>query len=55
MVLLVGAWIKRREGMVGARRIKSEKLREDRHREGYGRSHERERSRMGRRNNVEHM
>ena len=39
-VRLVGAWIKRREVMVGARRIKSEKLREDRHREGYGRSHE---------------
>ena len=37
---LVGAWIKRREGLVGARRIRSEKLREDWYREGYARSHE---------------
>ena len=31
---LVGAWIKRREIVNGARRIKSEKLREDQCREG---------------------
>ena len=31
-VRLVGAWIKRREGMVGARRIRSEKLREHQYR-----------------------
>ena len=37
-VRLVGAWIKRREVVVGARRIRSEKLREDRYREGYTRS-----------------
>ena len=34
-VRLVGAWIKRREVMVGARRIRSEKLREHLYREGY--------------------
>ena len=32
---LVGAWIKRREVVVGARRIRSEKLREHQYREGY--------------------
>ena len=37
-VRLVGAWIMRREVVVGARRIRSEKLREDRYREGYARS-----------------
>ena len=37
-VRLVGAWIKRKEVVVGARRIRSEKLREDQYREGYGRS-----------------
>ena len=34
---LVGAWIKRRE-VVGARRIRYEKLREHQYREGYARS-----------------
>ena len=37
-VRLVGVWIKRREVRVGARRMKSEKLREDQYREGYARS-----------------
>ena len=37
-IRLVGAWIKRREVVVGARRIRSEKLREHQYREGYGRS-----------------
>ena len=32
---LVGAWIKRREVMDGARRIKIEKMREHQYREGY--------------------
>ena len=35
-VRLVGAWIKKRE-VVGARRIRSGKLREGRYREGYAR------------------
>ena len=34
-VRLVGAWFKRREEVVGARRIRSEKQREHQHREGY--------------------
>ena len=33
--LMVGAWIKRREVVVGARRIRSEKLREHQYREEY--------------------
>ena len=37
-VKLVGAWIKRREAVVGARRIKSKKLKEHKYREGYARS-----------------
>ena len=37
-VRLVGTRIKRREVVVGARRIKNEKLREDQYREGYARS-----------------
>ena len=37
-VRLVGTWIKRREVVVGARRIRSEKLREHQYRQGYGRS-----------------
>ena len=39
-VMLVGAWIKRREVVVRARRIKIEKLREHQYREGYARSFE---------------
>ena len=37
-VRLVGAWIMRREVVVGARRIRSENLREHQYREGYVRS-----------------
>ena len=37
-VSLVGTGIKRREVMVGARKIRSEKLREDQYRERYARS-----------------
>ena len=37
-VRLVGAWIKKREVVVGARRIRTEKLREHEYREGYARS-----------------
>ena len=40
-VRLVGAWTKRREVVVGANMIKSEKLREHQYREGYARSLER--------------
>ena len=36
----VGTWIKRREVMVWARRIRSEKLREHQYKEGYARSFE---------------
>ena len=50
-VRLVGAWIKRREVVVGARRIRSEKLREDWYRERYARSLEGKR--VG--DNVKHM
>ena len=32
---LVGAWTKRREMVVGAKRTRSEKLKEDQYREGY--------------------
>ena len=39
-VRLVGACIRRREVVVGARRIRSEKLREHKYREGYARSFE---------------
>ena len=38
MCKLVGACIKRREVVIGARRIKSKKLREYQYRKGYGRS-----------------
>ena len=37
-IRLVGAWIKRTEVVIGARRIRSEKLREYWYREGYARS-----------------
>ena len=37
-VRLVGTWIKRREVVVGARRIRSQKLKEYQYREGYARS-----------------
>ena len=53
-VRLVGAWIKRREVEVGARSIRSEKLREDRHREKYPRSLEGKRVEEDG-DNIEHM
>ena len=37
-VRLIGSWIKRREVVVGARRITSKKLKEHQYREGYARS-----------------
>ena len=37
-VRLIEAWIKRREVVIGARGIRSEKLREHQYREGYDRS-----------------
>ena len=39
-VRLVGTWIKRRDVVVGARRIRSKKLWEHQYREGYARSPE---------------
>ena len=54
-VSLVGAWIKRREEVVGASRIRSEKLREHQYREGYARSLEEKRVEWDGDNNVEHM
>ena len=54
-VRLVGAWIKRREVVVGARKIRSEKLREHRYRERYARSLEGKGVEWDGDNNVEHM
>ena len=54
-VRLVGAWIKRREVVVEARRIRSEKLREHQYREGYVRSLEGKGVEWDGDNNVEHM
>ena len=54
-VRLVGACIRRREVVVGARRIINEKLRENRYREGYTRSLEGKRVEGDGDNNVEHM
>ena len=54
-VRLVGSWIKRREVMVGVRRIRSEKLREHQYREGYVRSLEGKKVQWDGDNNVEHM
>ena len=45
----------RREVVDGARRIRSEKLREQQYREGYTRSLEGKRVEWDRENNVEHM
>ena len=53
-VRLIGAWIKRREVVVRASRIRSEKLKEDRYREGYTRSLEGKRVK-GDRDNAKHM
>ena len=54
-VKLVGAWIKSREVVIGARRIISETLREDRYREEYTRSLKGKRVGRDRDNNVKHM
>ena len=54
-VRLVGAWIKRREVVVGARRIRSEKLKEHQYREGYVRSLERKEVEWDGDNNVKYM
>ena len=54
-VRLVGAWIKMREVVVGARRIRSEKLRENQYREGYDRSLEGKGVEWQGDNNVEHI
>ena len=54
-VRLVGAWSKRREVVVGVRRIRSEKLREHQYREGYARSLEGKGVEWDGDNNVEHM
>ena len=52
---LVGAWIKRREMVVGATRIRSEKLSEHQYRKGYGRSLEVKGVEQDGDNNVKHM
>ena len=54
-VRLVGAWIKRREVVVGSRRIRSKKLREHQYREGYARPLEVKGVEWDGDNNVEHM
>ena len=54
-VRLVGVWIKRRVVVVGARRIKSEKLREHQYKVGYARSLEGKEEEWEGDNNVEHM
>ena len=54
-VRLVGAQIKKREVVVGARRIGSKKLREHRYREGYGRSLEGKGVKWEGDNNVERV
>ena len=52
---LVGTWSKKREVVVGARRIRIEKLRKHHYREGYARSLEGNGVQWDRDNNVEHM
>ena len=54
-VRLVGTWIKRREVVDEARRIRNEKLREHQYREGYARSLEGKGVEWDRENNVEHI
>ena len=54
-VRLVETWINRREVVVGAKRNKSEKLREHQYREGYARSLEGKGVEWDGDNNVEHM
>ena len=51
----VGAWMKRRYVVVGARRIRSEKLRENQYREGYDRSHEGNRGEGDGDYNIKHI
>ena len=53
-VRLVGVWIKRRKVVVGARRIRSEKLMVDWYKEGYARSLDGKRL-EGDGDNVNHM
>ena len=54
-VRLVGAWLKRREVVVGARRIRSEKLKEYQYKEGYARFFERKELEWDGDDNFEHM
>ena len=54
-VRLVGAYIKSREVVAGARRIRSERLREHQYREGHARSLEVKGVESVEDNNVEHM
>ena len=54
-VRLVGAWIKRRKLVVGARRIRSEKLREHQYRKGYAWSLEGKIVEWDGDNNIEHI
>ena len=54
-VSLVGAWIKRREVVIGVRRIRSEKMREHQYREEYARSLEGKGVEWDGGNNFEHM
>ena len=54
-VRLVGAWIKRRELVIGARGIRSEKLREHQYREGYAWSLEGKGVEWDLGDNVEHI
>ena len=54
-VRLVGSWVKTRGVVVGVRRIRSEKLKENQYREGYTRSLERKGVEWDGDNNVEHM
>ena len=54
-IRLVGTWIKRREVVGRARRIRSEKLREHRYSEEYARFLEGKRVEWDGENNVEHM
>ena len=53
--MLVETWIKRREVVNEARRIRSEKLGEHKYREGYARSLEGKGIEWDGENNVEHM
>ena len=53
--MLVEAWMKKREIVDGAMRIRSEKLRENQSREGYARFLEGKRVEWDTENNVEHM